>query len=50
MVMQNKGPCTLTPKCLYGVFVVFLYSSSFPIKMLATDAKTQKIKPDLNFS
>ncbi len=28
---------------------VFSYSSSFPIKMHATDAKTQKIKPDPNF-
>ncbi len=25
-----------------------LYSSSFSIKMLATDVKTQKIDPDLN--
>ncbi len=28
---------------------VFPYSSSFPIKMHATDAKTQKIEPDLIF-
>ncbi len=28
---------------------VFSYSPSFPIKMHATDAKTQKIKPDKNF-
>ncbi len=28
---------------------VFPYSSSFPIKMHATDAKTQKIEPDPNF-
>ncbi len=28
---------------------VFSYSSSFPIKMNATDAKTQKIEPDLIF-
>ncbi len=27
-------------------FSVFSYSSSFPIKMHATDAKTQKIEPD----
>ncbi len=26
--------------------IFFLYSSSFPNKMLATDAKTQKIEPD----
>ncbi len=32
---------TLSPK--------FSYSSSFPIKMLATDAKAQKIEPDLIF-
>ncbi len=30
-------------------FSVFSYSSSFPIKMNATDAKTQKIEPDPNF-
>ncbi len=29
-------------------FSVFSYSSSFPIKMHATDAKTQKIEPDPN--
>ncbi len=27
-------------------FSVFLYSSSFPIKMHATNAKMQKIEPD----
>ncbi len=32
------------------IFVcVFSYSSSFPIKMLVMDAKTQKIEPDPNF-
>ncbi len=30
-------------------FSVFSYSSSFPIKMNAMDAKTQKIEPDPNF-
>ncbi len=30
-------------------FPFFSYSSSFPIKMHATDAKTQKVEPDLNF-
>ncbi len=30
-------------------FFFFSHSSSFPIKMHATDAKTQKIKPDPNF-
>ncbi len=30
-------------------FSVFSYSPPFPIKMHATDAKTQKIEPDLNF-
>ncbi len=30
-------------------FPVFSYSPSFPIKMHATDAKTQKIEPDPNF-
>ncbi len=30
-------------------FSVFSYSPSLPIKMHATDAKTQKIEPDLNF-
>ncbi len=39
-------PCTLSPKYLYAFS--FLYSSSFPIKILATDAKTQKIEPDTN--
>ncbi len=28
---------------------IFMYSSSYPIKMLATDAKTLKINPGLNF-
>ncbi len=27
----------------------FSYSSSFPIKIHAMDAKTQKIEPDLNY-
>ncbi len=40
------GPCTPSPKLLYAFFQGFLYSSSFPIKMLVTDAKTQKIEPD----
>ncbi len=31
------------------VFLFFSYSSSFPIKMLATDPKPQKIEPDPNF-
>ncbi len=31
------------------VFLFFSYSSSFPIKMLVTDVKTQKIEPDPNF-
>ncbi len=30
-------------------FFFLSYPSSFPIKMLVTDVKTQKIKPDLNF-
>ncbi len=30
-------------------FSVFSYYPSFPIKMHATDAKTQKIEPDPNF-
>ncbi len=38
---------TLSLKFLYAFFV-FSYSSSFPIKMLATDAKTQKIEPGPN--
>ncbi len=29
-------------------FFIFLYSPFFPMKMLATDAKTQKIEPDPN--
>ncbi len=33
--------------CVFQGF--FLYSSSFPIKMHATDAKMQKIDPDPNF-
>ncbi len=41
--MQPKSPWTLIFVC------VFSYSSPFPIKMLATDEKTQKIKPDPNF-
>ncbi len=36
--------------CVFSLFfLLFSYSSSFPIKMLATDAKTQKIEPDPNF-
>ncbi len=31
------------------MFMFFFYSSSFPIKMLATDVKMQKIELDLNF-
>ncbi len=31
------------------VFLFFLYLSSFPIKTLATDAKTQKIEFELIF-
>ncbi len=40
-----KGHCTLSPKFPHAFFH-FTYSSSFPIKMHATDAKTQKIEPD----
>ncbi len=40
---MNKGHCTLSPKFSR------VFSSSFPIKMHATDAKTQKIEPDLIF-
>lgn len=29
--------------------IVLLYSSSFPMKMLAIDTKTQKIEPDPTF-
>ncbi len=43
--VYDKGHCTLSPKCSYAFFS---YWSSLPIKMLATDAKTQKIEPDLN--
>ncbi len=42
-----KGPSTLSPTFSYAF--LFSYSSSFPIKMLVTDAKTHKIEPDPNF-
>ncbi len=38
MEKQNKGPCTPSLTSSYA----FSYSSSFPLKMLATDAKTLK--------
>ncbi len=39
---RSKGHCTESE-----IFAcIFQYSPSFPIKMHATDAKTQKIKPD----
>ncbi len=38
-----KDHCTLSPKFSHAFFS---YSSSFPIKINATDAKTQKIEPD----
>ncbi len=45
--LQGKGPCILSLKFSYVFFRFFFsYSSSFLIKMLATDAKTQKIEPD----
>ncbi len=47
---KSKGPCTLSSIFLYAFFglkiLIKLYSSSFPNKMTATDAKTQKIEPD----
>ncbi len=43
---KHKGPCTPSPKFWYVfIFYFFSDSSSFPIKMLATGAKTQKIEP-----
>ncbi len=42
----TKGPCTRSTKFSNALFSGFFYSSSFPIKILATDAKTQKIEPD----
>ncbi len=44
---DHKGHCTLSPKCSYA----FLRGEgvSFPIKILVTDVKTQKIEPDPNF-
>ncbi len=37
----------LRPECeIFACVSVFLYEESFPIKMNATDAKTQKIEPD----
>ncbi len=49
--LDSQGPCTRSPKFLYVIFflLLFLYSSSFPIKMLATNAKMQKIETDPNF-
>ncbi len=38
--LNCKGPCTLSPKFSYALFS---YLSSFPIKMITTDAKMQKI-------
>ncbi len=43
-LQKSKGPCTQSVKFSYAFFSY----SSFPIKMLAMDAKTQKIEPDLN--
>ncbi len=43
MYHNSKGPCTRSLEFLYAF--LFSYSSS----LLATDAKTQKIKPDLIF-
>ncbi len=41
--MLIKGHCT---QSLKWDFHFFSYSPSFPIKMHAADAKTQKIEPD----
>ncbi len=49
ITILTKRHCTLSPKFSYALFSFFPYSPSFPIKMLATDAKTQKIEPDPNF-
>ncbi len=51
MKWQSKGAKVHTPESeiFVCVFSVFSYSSSIPIIMLATDAKTQKIEPDPNF-
>ncbi len=43
---ETKGHYTLNPKFSR---TFFSYSSSFPIKMFAMNAKTQKIEPDPNF-
>ncbi len=49
---MTKGPCTRSLKFSYAFFFWGggggSYSSSFPIKLLATDAKMQKIEPRLN--
>ncbi len=44
---QNNCDCVFF--CSPCTLCIFSYSSSFPIKMLATIVKTQKILPDLNF-
>ncbi len=45
----KSGPLHTESEMFACVFQFFSYSPSFPIKMHATDAKTQKIDPDLNF-
>ncbi len=42
-LITRNGQCTLRPKSCFS------YSSSFPIKTHATDAKTHTIEPGLNF-
>ncbi len=39
----------MSPTFLNAFFIFFSYASSFPIKMLAMDVKTQKIGLDLTF-
>ncbi len=44
-MVERKGPCTPSAKFRFNFFP---YLSSFPVKMHATDLKTQKIEPDPN--
>ncbi len=45
----TKFPCTRVRNCENKIGIFFRIRHSFLTKCLFTDAKTQKIEPDLNF-
>ncbi len=47
-ILEYKGHCTAWVPKFSNVFFCFCFFSHVPIKILATDAKTQKIEPDPN--